>query len=75
MSLEVFEAIKFQPKTLAMIERANEVVRSYQARGFVLTLRQLPREQFSWWAAGQLIAMVREEAQSEVPATGVVKLL
>ena len=41
MSLEIFEAFKFQPKTLTLIERANEIIGAYQVRGFVLTLRQL----------------------------------
>ncbi len=41
MSREAFEKIKFQGKSLALIERANAIIAEYQALGFVLTLRQL----------------------------------
>jgi hypothetical protein len=41
MTLETFERLNFRPKTLALIEQANTIIGEYQARGFVLTLRQL----------------------------------
>jgi hypothetical protein len=44
------------------------------ARMLTERLAELPRDQVNWWAAGQIIAMAREEAQSEAMATGVVKL-
>jgi hypothetical protein len=41
MSLESFEARRFQAKTATLIEHANAIIAEYQARGFTLTLRQL----------------------------------
>ena len=41
MSLEKFEAIRFHAKTVALIDQANKIIAEYQARGFILTLRQL----------------------------------
>ena len=41
MTLELFEARRFQAKTAAMIDHANSIIAEYQARGFTLTLRQL----------------------------------
>lgn len=38
---ERFEDINFQAKTLKVIEAANQIIASYQAQGFKLTLRQL----------------------------------
>ena len=39
--IETFEDIRFRPATLALIERANEIINEYQALGYTLTLRQL----------------------------------
>ncbi len=36
-----YEPQKFQPKTMKIIELANEIVEEYEAMGFQLTLRQL----------------------------------
>ena len=41
MTLETFEARRFQAKTAAMIDHSNSIIAEYQALGFVLTLRQL----------------------------------
>lgn len=38
---ETFQEIKFRASSLALIAQANEIIASYQARGFTLTLRQL----------------------------------
>ena len=38
---ETFVEKNFKPKTLAVIQQANEIIQSYQAQGFTLTLRQL----------------------------------
>jgi hypothetical protein len=57
MSLEIFEARRFQPKTLALIEQANAIIAEYQARGFVLILRQL----FYQFVARGLLANLQSE--------------
>lgn len=36
-----YETKRFQPKTLEMIEKANEIIDEYQDKGYNLTLRQL----------------------------------
>ncbi len=41
MSRETFEGRSFQTKTLSLIADANGIIGDYQARNFVLTLRQL----------------------------------
>jgi hypothetical protein len=41
MSLEKYVDKGFRKPSLAMIDRANEIVAEYQAQGFTLTLRQL----------------------------------
>ena len=41
MSAEAYVARDFRPETLAAIATANDIIREYQAAGFVLTLRQL----------------------------------
>lgn len=41
MPLEQFVDRKFQEGSLALIEKANEIIEQYQAQGFTLTLRQL----------------------------------
>jgi hypothetical protein len=41
MSAERFVAKRFHASTLAVIDRANAIIAEYEARGFVLTLRQL----------------------------------
>jgi hypothetical protein len=41
MPLEQFVERKFQDGSLALIEKANEIIEDYQAQGFTLTLRQL----------------------------------
>jgi len=38
---EQFTKIKFQAKTLAVIEQANTIIAEYAAQGFTMTLRQL----------------------------------
>src|ERR1700722_6265193 len=41
MPVEQFVDRKFQDGSLALIEKANEIIADYQAQGFTLTLRQL----------------------------------
>lgn len=41
MPIEQFVERKFQESSLALIEKANEIIEDYQAQGFTLTLRQL----------------------------------
>jgi hypothetical protein len=41
MTCEKFVAIKFQPKTQAVLDQANAIIAEYEAQDFVLTLRQL----------------------------------
>lgn len=41
MPIETFIERKFSEGSLALIEKANEIIASYQAQGFTLTLRQL----------------------------------
>ena len=41
MTKEQFEHYNFRKSTLAVIERANEIIRDYQSQGYSLTLRQL----------------------------------
>ena len=41
MSREAFETIRFQKKSLTLIEQANAIIAEYVMLGFVLTLRQL----------------------------------
>jgi hypothetical protein len=41
MTSESFEIIKFQEKSLVLIEQANAIIAEYQLLGFTLTLRQL----------------------------------
>ncbi len=41
MPLEQFVDRKFQDGSLALIEKANEIIAEYQSEGFTLTLRQL----------------------------------
>lgn len=38
---QAFQEINFRKASLAVIEQANSIITSYQARGFTLTLRQL----------------------------------
>ena len=57
MSLEFFQTTKFQVKTLTLIDQANAIIGEYQARGFVLTLRQL----FYQFVARNLIQNTQSE--------------
>ena len=57
MSLEFFQTTNFQVKTLALIDQANAIIGEYQARGFVLTLRQL----FYQFVARNLIQNTQSE--------------
>jgi hypothetical protein len=41
MSFEIFQEYKFHAKSMELISQANEIIESYQAQGFQLTLRQL----------------------------------
>jgi hypothetical protein len=41
MSVEAFIPKNFRAKSLDMIQKANKIIRKYQAQGFTLTLRQL----------------------------------
>jgi hypothetical protein len=41
MPLELFIERRFSRESLALIERANEIISDYQSQGFTLTLRQL----------------------------------
>lgn len=41
MAREAFIERKFEPATLAIIEKANSIIEEYQEKGFTLTLRQL----------------------------------
>jgi hypothetical protein len=41
MPVEQFVDRKFQDGSIALIKKANEIIESYQAQGFTLTLRQL----------------------------------
>jgi hypothetical protein len=41
MAREAFVAIKFQARTLDVIEQANRIIAEYEAQGFTMTLRQL----------------------------------
>lgn len=41
MSKIAFKDVNFRPDTLAVIEQANEIIESYQADGYRMTLRQL----------------------------------
>jgi hypothetical protein len=64
MTCEVFEKIKLQEKSLALIEQANAIIAEYQGLGFTLTLRQL----YYQFVARALI----DNAQSEYKRLGVV---
>jgi len=44
MSKEFFTKTKFQRKTLAAIDQANEILKEYSAQGFVLTREQANRD-------------------------------
>lgn len=41
MPVQQFQSFKFRADTLAIIERANRIIATYQAQGYRLTLRQL----------------------------------
>jgi len=41
MSLEKFRDYKFQDKTIALINKASDIIAEYQSNGYSLTLRQL----------------------------------
>jgi hypothetical protein len=64
MTLESFETRRFQASTQALIDHANRIIATYQAQGFILTLRQL----FYQFVARTLIA----NKQSEYKRLGTV---
>lgn len=41
MTKQAYQSFKFKPQTLALIARVNTIIETYQAQGFILSVRQI----------------------------------